>query len=458
MQLPAPALTPQITLYGCWRSSCSHRLQVALRLKQLPFAYRPVDLNRQEQREQWFLQLNPLGQVPVLQVDDTIWADSLVALETLEERFGDRGVRLLPIDPAARLQVRRVVQAIGSGLQPWLLPLQIRERIDLPDAALEDLRLNHQSAALQSLEELIRPGAGLYCVGDQPTMADVVLVAHLEGLLRLGLDLEPVALLRQIHSRCLKIAAFAEAQPDRLDDAPAAAQAATRPAAEIAQILHYKEPDGALGRYLSETVNAPIPGLELVRQRTAAAFGEVASKVSALEVCLLLRWLTASRKCRRVLEIGVFTGSSSLALLDGLGAEGTLTAIDIDPATTAIAQQAWQELGLQARVQFLLGDALALLPTLEPGFELIYVDGANWEYEAYLNEALPLLAPNGLLVFDNVLWRGLVIAPDPTDASATGLARFNAVLRQRQDLECCVLNLGDGLALVSRRLNPPSSG
>ncbi len=455
------ALAPHITLYGCWRSSCSHRLQIALRLKQLPFGYRPVDLDHQEQREPWFLQLNPLGQVPVLKVDDAIWADSLVALDTLEERFGDQGVRLLPLDPAERLQVRRVVQTIGSGLQPWLLPLQIRERIDLPEAAIKALRLSHQSAALQTLQQLIAPAAGLYCVGDQPTMADVVLVAHLEALLRLGLGLKDVPLLRQIHSRCLRLEAFAAAQPDRQQDAATAGAEPPKPsspAAAIAQILHYKEPDGALHRYLRETVNTPIPGLELVRQRTAAAFGEVASKVSALEVCLLLRWLAASRNCRRVLEIGVFTGSSSLALLDGLGAEGTLTAIDIDPATTRVAQQAWQELGLQARVQLLLGDALEQLPTLEPGFELIYVDGANWEYEAYLEAALPLLAPNGLLVFDNVLWRGLVIDPDPADASATGLARFNAMLRQRHDLSCCVLNLGDGLALVSRRPDPGDSG
>lgn len=454
-------LAPQITLYGCWRSSCSHRLQIALRLKQLPFSYRPVDLDRQEQRESWFLSLNPLGQLPLLQVADEIWADSLVALETLEERYPEQGMRLLPVDPATRLQVRRMVHAIGSGLQPWLLPSQVRERLDLADEAIKALRLNHQSAAVESLQQLIRPMAGLYSVGDQPTMADVLLVAHLAALERLGLDLEPVPLLRQIHSRCLRLPAFAEAQPDRLDDAPAAAakpQKPGSPTAELAQILHYKEPDGALGSYLSETANAPIPGFELVRQRTAAAFGEVATKVSALEVCLLLRWLVASRGCRRALEIGVFTGSSSLALLDGLGPDGTLSAIDIDPATTAIAQQAWQELGLASRVQLLLGDALQLLPALEPGFELIYVDGANWEYEAYLKAALPLLAPGGLLVFDNVLWRGLVIDPDPADASATGLARFNAMLRQRPDLQSCVLNLGDGLALVSRRVSPPGNG
>jgi len=63
------ALSPRITLYGCWRSSCSHRLQIALRLKQLPFEYRPVNLDEREQQQPSFLTLNPLGQLPVLAVD-----------------------------------------------------------------------------------------------------------------------------------------------------------------------------------------------------------------------------------------------------------------------------------------------------------------------------------------------------------------------------------------------------
>lgn len=451
---PTNQTLPNITLYGYWRSSCSHRLQIALRLKQLPFRYQPVDLDRQQQREPWFLNLNPLGQVPVLQVDTEIWADSLVALETLEERFPTQGQRLLPTAPDARLKVRRVVNAIGTGLQPWLLPLQIRQCIDLNDEAIQALRLNHQGAALERLQQLISSSAGLFSVGDHVSMADVLLVAHLSGLQRLGLNLEPYPLLRQIYSRCLRLPAFGDAEPRHQHDGVVAADTerapqADLPVAALNQILHYKEPDGALRAYLSSTANPPIPGLELVRQQTVAAFGEVASKVSALEVCLLLRWLAASRRCRRVLEIGVFTGSSSLALLDGMGPAGTLSAIDIDPTTTAVAQQAWQQLGLLDRVDFRLGDALQLLPALEPGFDLIYVDGANWEYEAYLDKALPLLAPGGLLVFDNVLWRGLVIDPDPADASAAGLARFNALLRRRHDLQSCVLHMGDGLALVS---------
>lgn len=442
--------TTAITLYGCWRSSCSHRLQIALRLKQLPFNYRPVSLDAREQREPWFVALNPLAQVPVLQVGEEIWADSLAALESLEERFPCQGQRLLPDDPLQRLQARRVASAVGSRLQPGLLPLQIREHLPLPEAALSTLRLRLQSDALDRLEQLLSSTAGLYCVGDQVSVADVLLVAHLSATERMGMDLARHPLLSGIHGRCQQLEAFAAARPERMPDAPAAPQ---RPPSGIGEILQYKEPESALRDYLRQSANAPIPGLDAIRERSATEYGAAASKVTALEVCLLLRWLAASQGCRRALEIGVFTGSSSLALLDGLGPQGHLSAIDSDPAAAAIAQQAWQEQGLQANATFLLGDALELLPTLEPGFGLIYVDGANWEYEAYLDAALPLLAPRGVLVFDNVLWRSQVLDPDPSDASASGLARFNAALRRRHELLSCVLNLGDGLALVSRRDN-----
>ena len=246
---PTNPTSPNITLYGCWRSSCSHRLQIALRLKQLPFRYQPVDLDRQQQREAWFLQLNPLGQVPVLQVDTEIWADSLVALETLEERFPAQGQTLLPAAPDARLQVRRVVNAIGTGLQPWLLPQQIRQRLDLDDQAIGALRLDHQGAALENLQQLISTRAGLFSVGDQVSLADVLLVAHLSGLQRLGLNLEPYPLLRQIVSRCLRLPAFNDAEPKPLQDCVAAedterAPQAERPVAALTRSCTTRNPMG----------------------------------------------------------------------------------------------------------------------------------------------------------------------------------------------------------------------
>jgi len=447
---------PAITLYGCWRSSCSHRLQIALRLKQLPFDYKPVSLDRQEQRQAWFVALNPLAQLPVLQVDGAIWADSLVALETLEQRFRGHGPRLLPDDPTTQLQVRRVVSAIGSSLQPLLLPGRFRAHLQLSDAELNAVRRHHQSEALPMLQQLIQPMAGSFCVGDAPTMADVVLVAHLEAVGRLGVDLGRFDLLSRIVSACLRIEAFDAARPALMADAPTT----TSPRQDsqgggIARVLRNKEAplvqSGGQNSALGQRWNTPIPGMDAVQQRTLQQFGAVASKVTSLDVCLLLRWLAASRRCTRALEIGVFTGSSSLALLDGLGPTGTLTAIDNDPHSTTVAQQSWQELQLSDRVQFRLGDAKQLMPDLEPGFDLIYIDGANWEYDAYLEAALPLLAADGVLVFDNVFWRGQVLNPDPADRSATALARFNDGVRQRHDLISCVLRLGDGVTLVMPR-------
>jgi len=216
--------TNAITLYGCWRSSCSHRLQIALRLKQLRFRYRPVSLDDQEQREPWFVALNPLAQVPVLQVGEEIWADSLVALETLEERFPAQGERLLPADPVQRQQVRRVVSAIGSRLQPGLLPLQMREHIPLPESALSTLRLGLQTAALEGLERLIRGTAGLYCIGDRVSLADLLFVAHLSAAERMGMSTGRYPLLCLIQTRCLQLEAFAASRPEQLPDAPAAAQ------------------------------------------------------------------------------------------------------------------------------------------------------------------------------------------------------------------------------------------
>jgi len=454
--------TPSLTLYGCWRSSCSHRLQIALRLKQLPFQYRPVSLDRKDQQQPWFLALNPLAQLPVLQVDDEIWADSLVALETLEQRFAGRGLALLPAEPEQQLQVRRVVSAIGSSLQPLLLPNQFRSHLDLGEATLQTVRIAYQSEALAKLQRLIQPMAGRYCIGDVPSLADVLLVAHLEAVARLGLDLGRFDLLSRIVSTCLTLEAFDQARPALMVDAPGAEAANVehnRADSTIERILAHKEAplagEAPLSAALRQRFNQPIPGIDAVRRLTLAQFGAVASKATSLDVCLLLRWLAVSRRCSRVLEIGVFTGSSSLALLDGLAPDGTLTAIDHDPHSTAIARQIWHQLGLQGRVNLQLGDALQLLPQLEPGFDLIYIDGANWEYEAYLEAALPLLATDGVLVFDNVLWRGQVLDPDPSDRSATALAHFNDQLLNRHELTSCILRLGDGVALVKPRGDQP---
>lgn len=450
-----------LLLYGCWRSSASHRLQIGLRLKQLPFRYQPVNLDRREQHSRWYRDLNPRCELPTLVVDGEPWVQSLAILEALEESFPDSGLSLLPGDRRQRRLCRELAEQVNSSLQPLLLPARLRQptlaaaveqQAPAVQAALQKGVIACQIAALQALHDWLAPLPGPFCLGEQPTMADVLVVPHLEAAMRLGIDLNPYRRLSDLHSHCLRLEAFQAAAPERQCDAPGQA---TAPAAaegvamatERQTLLAHKDPIPALAAYLSQTANIPIPGLESCRRRTLQAFPVVASKMTALDGCLLLRWLCHSRRVRRVLEVGVFTGSSSLALLDGLPAEGSLVALDVEPRFTALAEACWQEVGRRHQVQLLHGDARALMAELQPGFDLIYLDADNNHYSTYLELALPLLAPGGLLVFDNVLWRGRVVEPG-RDPSALALDHFNRLVRQRPDLAVTVLSLSDGLALV----------
>lgn len=446
-----------LVLYGCWRSSTSHRLQIGLRLKQLPFHYRPVNLDQGEQQSDWYQAINPNGEVPALGVNGAIWLESLSILEALEERYGPQGVPLLPSDADARRRCRELCEAINSSMQPLLLPGRLRRPIldaagaelnDAVAAALQTGVQGFQRQALGRLNRRLEGTPGPYCLGAQLSLADVLVVPQLEAAMRLGIDLNPYRRLSDLHSACLRLEAFAAAAPERQADAPEAC-AAAEPTRQRQQLLAHKDPEPELAAYLCQVANAPIPGLEPCRRQTLEHFGVVASKMTALDGCLLLRWLCRSRQVRRVLEIGVFTGSSSLAILDGLAADAELIAIDCEPRFTALAEACWQQVGRRAQVDLLLGDARELLPQLQPGFDLIYVDADNQQYLSYLALALPLLSPGGLLVFDNVLWRGRVVQPQH-DSSAIALDQLNRLLQAEPSLHCTVLSLSDGMALVER--------
>ena len=457
-------------LYGCWRSSASHRLQIGLRLKQLQFEYTPVSLDEREQHSDWYRALNPRGEVPTLVVDGTPWMQTLAILETLDERFPTQGVSLLPRDPKQRRLCRAIAEQVNSSLQPLLLPARIRQPIlqaaDPASAqalatALQAGVRDHQADALHALNTWLNDLPGPFCLGSEPTLADACVVAQLEAAMRLGLDLNPFKRLSELHTHCLRHQAFASSAPEQQPDAPS--QAPTRsPQAPAglnrSVLLSHKEPEAELSEYLGNTANQPIPGLQELRERTLEHYGVVASKMTSLDGCLLLRWLCRSRGVHRVLEVGVFTGSSSLALLDGLEGDGHLTAIDLEPRFTREAEAAWTALGLREQVTLLHGDANTRMAELEgqERFDLIYIDGDNGDYLHQLDLGLSLLNPGGLIVFDNVLWRGKVVDPG-TDASALALDRLNRTLQQRPHLNCTVLSLSDGLALVEAIKAPPST-
>ncbi|EAU75215.1 glutathione S-transferase N-terminal domain-containing protein [Synechococcus sp. RS9916] len=221
-----------LQLYGCWRSSASHRLQIGLRLKQLPFEYRPVSLDEKEQHCDWYRALNPRGEVPTLVVDGSPWVQTLAILETLDERFADQGVPLLPRDAEQRQLCRAVAEQVNSSLQPLLLPARLRQPIlkaAAPDGApalakaLQAGVRAHQADALNALNSWLDALPGPFCLGSEPTLADACVVAQLGAAMRLGLDLNPFQRLSELHTHCLGHEAFAASAPEQQPDAPSQA-------------------------------------------------------------------------------------------------------------------------------------------------------------------------------------------------------------------------------------------
>jgi len=212
-------------LYTYWRSSSAYRVRIALAFKGV--AYEPcfVHLLRAagEQHSPDFRAKNPLGQVPVLEInqDDALapalLTQSLAIIEYLEERFPLPP--LLPRELLARARVRELAELINSGIQPFQnlsTTAFVAEVAPGFDKALWYQRFI--APGLSSLEARAATTSGRFLVGDEVSVADVLLVPQLYAARRVGLALDGLTSLLRIEAECLKLGAFASAHPDRQPD------------------------------------------------------------------------------------------------------------------------------------------------------------------------------------------------------------------------------------------------
>ena len=166
------------------------------------------------------------------------------------------------------------------------------------------------------------------------------------------------------------------------------------------------------------------------------------------EVGKLLSILARSRGARRILEVGTAIGYGTLCLARGAPDARILT-IDPDPERREQARGFLTRAGVLERVELIDGEALQVLPRLDGPFDLVYVDALKQEYRRYLDLALPKMALGGLIVVDNVLWKGRVAEPpDERDRDADAIRAFNGYLMIHPQLEAVVLPLGDGVGLA----------
>ena len=199
---------------------------------------------------------------------------------------------------------------------------------------------------------------------------------------------------------------------------------------------HNPQPDDLVRELVAETGTLPSPGMATAPEQ-AAFLG------------LLVR-LTGARS---ILEIGVFTGMSSLAMARALPAGGRIVACDVSEEWTAIARRYWERAGVADRVDLRLGPAaetVAALPE-EPTFDLAFIDADKPGYPRYLELVVPRLLPGALLVADNVLWHGAIADPDDDEDGTQSLRRFNDAAAADPRLETYLLAVFDGLLLARRR-------
>ncbi len=165
----------------------------------------------------------------------------------------------------------------------------------------------------------------------------------------------------------------------------------------------------------------------------------------------ILEMISCMIRPDRILEIGTFTGYSSICLAKGLAGDGELTTIERDDEITDFAQKYISRSPAIESITLLTGDALEIIPKLKDMFNLVYLDAEKDEYIEYYELVLPKVTEGGFILADNVLWGGKVIEkPDNGDHFTSGIIAFNEHIKQDQRVEQLILPVRDGIMLIRK--------
>jgi caffeoyl-CoA O-methyltransferase len=167
---------------------------------------------------------------------------------------------------------------------------------------------------------------------------------------------------------------------------------------------------------------------------------------------VLMEMIARAMGAKRAVEVGTFTGYSSLALARGLGPDGYLLCCDVSEEWTAMARDAWAEAGVEDRIELKIGpggDTLRALP-LEPQFDLAFIDADKPGYPEYYEEILARLRPGGLILLDNMLQGGRVLDEAIDDENVTAIRNLNDTIAADDRVRVVLLPIGDGVSVVQK--------
>jgi caffeoyl-CoA O-methyltransferase len=203
--------------------------------------------------------------------------------------------------------------------------------------------------------------------------------------------------------------------------------------------------------YIAERTASPDDVLVRLQVRTQE-LGRVAGMQIGADQGALLTLLTRLVGARRAVEVGTFTGFSSICIARGLAPGGTLLCCDVSETYTAIAREAWAEAGLTDVIELRIAPALETLRALppDPVVDLVFIDADKGGYASYFDELVPRVRPNGLLLADNTLWSGRVVDDAATDDDTTAIKAFNDKVAADGRVESYLLPVGDGVTLIRK--------
>jgi len=197
------------------------------------------------------------------------------------------------------------------------------------------------------------------------------------------------------------------------------------------------------------------PPDEVQRQLQAdtEALGPIAMMQIAPEQGAFMTMLARLLGAQLIVEVGTFTGYSTMCLARGLSEGGRVIACDISEEWTSIGRAAWEQAGVADRIELRLAPAVETIAALpgDPPIDLAFIDADKPNYANYYEALLPRLRTNGLILVDNVLWGGNVIDPSVDDENTEAIRAFNDLVAADDRVDVVMLPVSDGLSLVRKR-------
>ena len=206
--------------------------------------------------------------------------------------------------------------------------------------------------------------------------------------------------------------------------------------------------------YILDTSLRDAPLLERLRGETAKMpmGGMQISPDQGQFMALVVKLIGA----RRILEVGTFTGYSSIVMAQALPADGEIVACDVSEEFTAVARRYWAEAGVEDKIDLRIGPATETLSQMvtegaSGSFDIAFIDADKPNYATYYERSLELVRTGGLIMIDNVLWGGRPADTSEHDEATIAIRELNAALHADERVDLSLLSIGDGLTLARRR-------